>query len=258
MVKRTFLKKLGVRKYVKPVVKALKKRYVRKGLPNVAAITRDVMMLKKMVNAEKKMIDGTNLSGLVGQVNANVGGGVSLDLTPTITQGIGYTNRNGRSLKFSGLNIRMQLNQQTSTHDGGKFMLYVVLPTDTSTTANAYSEFFDNDKLTGIQDFNSNRNPDYMKNFKIILKRQLTIRPDNYSGAPQVVKDYQFNLKLNHHLRYDKDTAVITEGQMLCFIVASSGNISTTTASTLPNVAHAAINTGFGYAIATRFWYYDN
>lgn len=215
-------------------------------------------MLKNMVNAEKKMIDNTLLTTTVGQCKINATGAIYQDITPVIAQGDGYNARNGRSLKFCGMQLRLQLHQQASVHDGAKFTLYVVIPEDPIPLAQSLLEFFDNDVITGIVDYNSNRNPDFMKNYKIIAKKTMTIRPDNYSGAPQVVRDYQFNLKLNHHLRYDKNTSTVTEGSMYLFVVCNTGNADPTNASTLGGIGHSGANTGFNAYIANRFWYYDN
>ena len=75
----------GVKKTAQKVGKAVKGRYFKgKGYtkPRYSNIVSDVMLLKKMVNAEKKRLPG-NWSGVVGQVSGATGSGhLLLDVTP--------------------------------------------------------------------------------------------------------------------------------------------------------------------------------
>ena len=52
--------------------------------------------------------------------------------------------------------------------------------------------------------------------------------------------------KGDSHIRYDKDTNVVTKGQILMIIVADIGDVG------------AASQTGVGVQNTTRHFYYDN
>lgn len=117
--------KAKARKYVKKQVrragKAIKKRYVAKGGNlKVGQIAKDVMMLKRLVNAEKKRttLGSTSFEAahFTGQVNGNSSGHRIVDISPSaINQGNGYNERNGNSIKLHSLVIKGQFIQMTNT-----------------------------------------------------------------------------------------------------------------------------------------------
>lgn len=124
---------MAYKKFVKRVVKragrALKKRYFKGkgyGNPNVGQIASDVMMLKKLVNAEKKhttiQVNGIGL----GQVNVNAAGFYAVDLTPVPSAGVSEIQRTGTSIKLVSSHMRFQFIGQTNAINRTKVKILLI------------------------------------------------------------------------------------------------------------------------------------
>ena len=119
---RTFYKYSG---YVNPMKRGrLSSTRVTKNLTKLA---KDINMVKAMVNAEKKRVVLSNNNQAVGQVaNATGSGHFLLDITPNPTQGTGFSNKTGSSIKLHSSHFDFQLFGQTNNVSGIKVKVYIV------------------------------------------------------------------------------------------------------------------------------------
>lgn len=231
---------------------------ISKGLPQ---LYKDVMAIKNVINVEKKVYEskfGFSDQG-VGQVDVNANGYVVADITPIPAEGTTYTTRNGRSIKLSGLVIRGQVRQEDNLSSTMKIKMYIIMNKNLTATVNStlVDQFLNVDPITGLTDFNSVRNPNYYNDFKVIAKKIITLPADNYASTISL-KDFQFNLKLRHHIRFNDDSTSVLNGQMWCLFVANTGNRSFVTASTTSNIANTAIKTGAHLNANFKYFFIDN
>jgi hypothetical protein len=250
-------KKGGVRKVAKYAGKKIYRRYSTGG---VRQVVKDVAMLKNMLNTEKKYYDAT-FSDTLGQVNGNLSGATYKDLTPLPVQNVAYNGRTGQGLKLVSAQINIIVNNQSAqrTKQRIRFEMYYVKG-DTKTLAGISQELYDINPLTSIVDYMSNRQPNNMKDFKKICTRYIYYPSEDHSGTGSASrqKTLKINLKLSHHLRFDKNSLTLQSGQIFIFAVTETGNSSPAIPSTLPNIANVAVNSGFDFDISTRFYYVDN
>ena len=214
---------------------------------NIPKIVQDIKTIGSMVNAEKKRIEQNVGQVLIGQYNtAGVSGHYIADITPIVPQGITIATRNGASIKLHSTVMKFQVAQQVNTITTMRlkvFIIKVIGPTVTPNIAN----FFDINPFTNAYDINSSRNIDKMVGFKILKVQNVSLKADNLSTENSKM---EFMMAWKHkgdsHIRYDKDTNVVTKGQILMIIVADSGDSGSTS------------QTGVGVQNTTRHFYYDN
>lgn len=254
---------------VRKVKAAAKARYVTKtgkGL-RVNQIVKDVAYLKSVLNPEKKRFNLSSGSNNIAQLNGATGQGAFIaDITPIPAQGSSSITRNGNSIKLHSTWMRYQFSQQSATTQPIKIqMLWIKTfgATQSGSTflANAFVQnpFVLNGGSPAIIDINSDMNPDYMKQYRILRKKTFTLPVDQYSGVTQI-KTFGIGLKYrNHHVRFAADASTtVTEGQIFLVVLCDSGNLNGATASTLTNVPVSAVNTGATMSLNLEHYYYDN
>lgn len=239
---------------------------IRKGIPQMV---KDINMLKSVINSEKLRINLSSSAtspSSIGQINGNAPGYQVLDITPNPTQGDGYNNRTGSSIRLHSSNIKFMFHQQASTMSPLRFRieLYEVVG-NTNTTLGAVSEIYSANPFTGMIDYNSSRNPDYFKDYKLLRTRRFTMPLDPASVSAQtMVKDVRIGMKYrSRHVRWDKNTSVVTSGQLIMVILCDTGNASNGTAPTISpynsaTVPIQGINTGALMSYYIDHYYYDN
>lgn len=252
-------KKPVLRRLVATAGRAIKKRYVgRKGL-KVGRIAKDVMMLKRLVNVEKKRAIST-YSGTVGQVNGAGGGAAIFDITPALTQGDTAGSRNGNVVKVVSMYMQGQFIQQSATLDGCRISIEIwchkarEVPMSLSSTG---AEIYVPSPFSGQIDLVSRRNQDYFSDYVCLRKVAVWVPNDTY-GASNQFKNKTFNIgvKLQRHLRWS-DAGTLINGQMFLIMRCQHGNASASTASTA-NVAHQGVNTGWKYDLQNTVYFVDN
>ena len=242
--KTSFIKRAG--RYVK---KGLKKRYGSWSKPNISQLSKDVAMLKHLVNVEKKKTDvtlstPTGIGQFADESLATTGVYVTR-LTPTINQGIQNNQRTGNSLKLVSAMVNMEFRQQSSCRNNIRLRWYIInVPEEDMGLSNVEVKFMEENPFSGVIDYNSSRNPEFFTQFKVIRSGNVYIKQDAQSNLA-----YQANvkcpLKLNHHLKYDaNDTANSTKNQFYLYVVADRGDVS--------------LNTGVQIQYNTRWYYTDN
>lgn len=249
--------------------KYVKNRYGTAGGANrlvgdVARIGSTVARLASMVNAEKKRIEGNINYTTIGQCNGNADTGYLLsDITPTPAVGTNVNQRSGASIKLASMWIRMQISHMSASVSPVQLRIIIFKVVGDAQTANATlaNKLLVADTISTYTDYNSYRNPDYFKNFQILLDKKVKMMPDQFSGE-MIVKDlnYVLNFKgMDGHIRFDQNTNTYTNGQICLMILSNNGNKSTTTAQTTSgNVVNSGINTGQAVAVSIKSYYYDN
>lgn len=258
------------RKYAKRVAKkvgrVVKRRYFKgKGYsrPKIGQMVKDVAMLKKMVNAEKKRVVTTVQNATVAQLaNATGSGHYIFDATPQPTQGTGYQNKTGNSIKWHSSHYDWQFFGQTNCISGIKLKIewVKVVGLPYSTVNDIFGKYIlPNPFMTGstIYDVNSNRDPDYFKNFVVLKRQYITLRPDQITGdISQVQKSVGFKLR-NHHVRTNDNDPTLTMGQVFCIVTADRGNWGTV-GSTVTGGSTNGAQTGAIFSFIRTDYFYDN
>lgn len=264
-----------VRKYAKKAWKAVKRatgnRYGRgfnqimtKGVPQ---LVKDVQLLKSVINSEKlryTIASSSTTPANVAQINGNSAGHHTIDVTPQPVQGDGYNNRTGSSIRLHSSNFQFLLTEQTNTMSDLRFkMILFEVQGNSTTAATAISEMFLANPFTGIIDYNSARNPDYFKDYKVLKTKLVKIPMNTASTAGQfAIKPVRFGMKYkSRHVRWDKNTSVVTSGQLFCVILCDVGNFGA--APTIAPYTNATIPiqgtlTGAQVMYNIDHYYYDN
>lgn len=252
-----------LRKGVRIAGQGFKKRYISKNKKlKLGKIIRDVSVVKRMLNAEKKM-NALSVNGqLIGQVSGNISGMYYADITPTPPNGTGGSEKTGRSIKMCSWHAQMQLIQQSNAigRQNFKIEIYQVLGSPVTPATFATQYWFANGFVNGgntIIDYNSNVNPDFYGRYKKIYSKRVTLMPDSVSGQTDF-KTISMGGKLNHHIRFDGASTTVANGQLLLVIRTDSGNVSPSVVSTLTNIPQTAVSTGALLNYQIFRYYYDN
>lgn len=260
-IKRAYNSKVG-----KKVRKITGDRYGRgakelliKGVPQ---LTKDVLMMKKMLNAEKKRVSVGTANTSFGQLNYNSSAYIATDITPVPSQGTTASTRTGASIKLNSAYLKFQIYHQSSTKQPIKVRIMIAkvmgIPESNMTTffqqcwaPNAFLS-------STIYDFNSQPNPDYFRAYKIIKSRTLTIPADQIADV-NMIKDISIPLRFkNHHIRFNADTTTVSTGQLVMWVVADCGNVSSGSTSTVTPIAVSGTSTGLIMNTNFQWYYYDN
>lgn len=255
--------KRTAKKVYKKVGSLAKKRYGTFSKPKMSAIVKDLNILKSMVNAEKKHIENIQASDVaIGQINVNTDLGYYFqDITPSVAEGVTYNTRSGSSIKLHSMTIRMQIRQQANLHTSIKVQFYLIKIVGQPQAISSISlgRILVPDIFSSTTDYNSLRNPDYFRDYKVIRKWVVSIPADNYATMTNRLKDARINILFkNHHVRYSADSTTVSNGQIFIIGVADTGNTNATTASTQPYIANTAPLTGCLLNASTKSYYYDN
>lgn len=253
-----------VRRVAKKGLRLAKRRYYRGNKLNVRQIGKDVAMLKAMVNAEKKRITVSNNAVLLGQVNANNSGHILFDITPVIAQGTDYNQRTGASVKWHSSYFDMNFVGQASMTSGMKIQIQIVKVVGQvySPISGVLDKFVLPTRfLSGtndIYDVNSDRQPDYFKQFRVLRTLTTYIKPDTISGET-ALRRIKFGVKYpNHHIKNEFGTATLADGQVFMMITADRGNSSSTACTLTDPVPIKTAQTGVSMAYELTHYYYDN
>jgi hypothetical protein len=223
------MKKVARRVYAKGK-RAFKKRYVSKGGPNVKNIYKDVMMLKSLVNVEKKRVDFfPALPVSFGQTaGAGLSGAYASNISPVIAQGLTNSTRNGNSLKLVSACVDIQFAQSVNTVNAIKIKYFIVCKPDSgtfSTAATVRSELWEPNPFSTVIDYHSNRDAEFFTSYRIIKSGSCTI-PQDQIAAGIGFKQIKIPLKLNHHMKYNTDASTLsTKNQFYIFALADVGDV---------------------------------
>lgn len=230
-------------------------------------LAKDLLTVKRLINVEKKRyVYSPNSQASLGQLFGNANGYLCEDITPVMGVGAGVGQRNGSSIKLTGMYMKLQLYHLANASQPIKcrFMLFHVPGQPISPVSAEITKYLNPNQWlaqynvgTSIYDYNSLKNPDYMGQVKLMKTKTFTVSKDSLSGQI-VVKDIIVKMKLNHHVRFDADTTNVSGGQWFYCIVADCGNIHNASASTLIGLPTTQVSSGLAVNRTATFYYVDN
>lgn len=261
MAFKKFVKK-AVKKVKRKVGQAVTKRYYGNKKLNVGQIVKDVAMVKRLMNVEKKRFNLQSSANPVGQVFGNIDGWYCVDITPAMAEGVGYAQRTGASIKMTGYHLTAQFVQQSGSLGRQNFKIFIYQVMGTPLAVGTIPTTLWNPNLfvgtgTQIVDYNSQLNPDQFGKFKLLQYKHVSIAPDSISGQT-AFRTFSMGKKLNHHVRFNKDTTTVVNGQIIMVVLADSGNSSTSTVSSITNIPQTAVLTGATFNWNVNTYYVDN
>lgn len=229
----------------------------------IPRMLRDINMVKAMVNAEKKRLVTNSTNNLVAQVSGAAGSGhYIVDVTPNPTQGNGFNQKSGSSIKWHSSHYDFQIIGQSANVAGIKLKLewVKVVGLPYSSLNDIFGKYLlPNGFISGgsTYDINSNRDPDYFKNFKVIKRTYITLRPDVITGDVPV-KQLSVGMKLkSHHVRNNDNDPTLSMGQVFLLITADTGNWGSV-ASGLTGVSNSTALSGAVFSYIRTDYFYDN
>jgi len=157
--------------------KSLRKRYVKKRQPRMINIIKDVAMLKHLVNVEKKRYDVALTIQTMAQFAGPLSGAYCVNITPSPNEGVTGGTRIGLSIKLVSCCIDMQFKQQANTVNDLKLRWHIICRPDNSLTYSGTQirdQFYETNPFSGVVDFWSNRDPEYLIIFKFLKVVSLT------------------------------------------------------------------------------------
>lgn len=243
----------------------IKKRYGTLRKPKIGRIIKDVQLLKSVINSEKKRTQLVASNGYsIGQCDGNNTNYSIFDLTPTPASGAGYNQRTGSSIKLHASHIDFMFRQMSGAVSPIHIKMLLVQVVGKTQVASSFmtrmyelNQFVTLSGVPTIVDYNSQLNPDYFKEYKILRTKRFTLPLDQITGQVQI-KSFKMGIKYkNKHIRFDKDTITVTDGQLFLVVLADSGNISSS-ASTLANIPVSAAYSGCYMYYDCNHYYYDN
>lgn len=266
-----------VKKTAKRAGKFLRKRYsgwngIRNGVNDVASVAK----LASMINAEKRRTtqiiqsSSTNSFGQFRQTSGTTAtsGHWVYDLTPIVTQGTSINQRSGSSIKMTSSYMKLQLGHMINTAGNLYYKGYIVQVLGAPQNINTMVTQFLQATLfvTGVTsyDYNSLIRPDYLGQYKIIKQFSGLLQADNIAGQQRQVErtiKLRWNKGKGHHIRYDADSNVITDGQIIMILLADTGNCGTVDNTGTPVIAGQYTNqnsSGATINMANIHYYYDN
>lgn len=261
----------AIKKGGKYVKRELSNRYGGYGLIGGGMkLAQDIAMVKGILNAEKKRYRITSSeTGLVGQVEFVSSGHEVIDATPYISQGVTATTRNGASLKLTSSYIQFQYYQQGGTNHPMKIKMFYLWTDDADMTISDVAPRFllpnrwiqNYNGGINVYDFQSARNMDHYKNFKVLSTKTFVMRADSLSGQTQVNTvrmPIRYNRGKGQHVRYDTNSNTVTNGKFFILILADTGNCDPVQTSTLSGVPIGAHSTGAFLNWDILHYYVDN
>lgn len=218
-----------IRNVASSAKKAIKKRYTTKGgSANYAQIAKDVMMLKNMVNAEKKNADITDTTQYgFAQNNGLASGAIQFSIVPTMAQGIGEDNRIGDSVKVVSMVFQAEVSTNSFfTLQDTRYKIYIVRQNANPNGATlAITDFLEPNVFSGVVDYNSNRNYQHYTDFQVLGVINGKLGQNQNDSLNQVRKNqHKIARKVDFHIRYEKGTNNIIQNQIYMFAVADSGD----------------------------------
>lgn len=228
-----------------------------------AKIIKDIAWIKSRLNVEKKFVNSIEtMEAKIGQVNANNQGMISLDLTPSIPQGDGEENRNGNSLKATGMVVKMNFITQPNTAGMRRVKILIVRTTDPGLPSNDVAhKIMDINPLTGHRDYHSELDYTQMKDgrIKVIASKSVYLKEGvGFTAATRSTAVCTIPVKLQDVWRYETNASNHPENIRYHLIALSDNGNAGTSASTLLGIFVPQENTGVNMKAHSRLWYVDN
>lgn len=165
-----------------------------------AKIMRDLNVEKKYVNINPALQQA---------VHANLAAAYAI--TPPILQGTGGDERNGNSVKVTGLRFDIQLQAQDIAEPNNmRYKFYLVKRKGcrvTATGADVIAATLDVNPFTGNYDYHALADRDNRKEFSVMKTSYGKITADTDTQAQDDLSHRTINMRLNDRLIYDTDAS---------------------------------------------------
>jgi len=263
---------MGFTKFTKKASTAVKKRYgVGKGRGGFkfSKLAKDMEYVKSRLNVEKKFIDTARATASVGQVNQNAQGYYAQYLLPgtVISQGPGEGQRNGNSLKMTGLIVKMNMIKQVNA-DGPRRLKVMIVRSQgnyaLTTPSGIVDKLFDTNPLTGVRDYHSNLDYTQMKDgrHKIIASRNVYLKSNSSDTSDSVwereTKALSIPVKLNDVWRYENNDSSQPENVTYTIVILADNGNRGGTSSSIVGLFVPTNDSGIEFKHHYRWWYVDN
>lgn len=250
---------------------ALKKRYVSKGKLSLAKVASDAkyaLSIAKtasgLLNTEKKRTELNFYNYSLAQVSHNSTGHTLFEITPTPSQGTGNGGRVGSSISLRSFHLRLNMWQQSDTVSPINMRFYIVQTRNGESLDISkflqYNKYLYAQNSVAIYDLQSQRDPDYFNDIKVIRSKAVRMKTDAFDNCREIKS---FSLSCNFgrngkHIRFN-DNGNTPSNTRLWFVgVADNGNCSQANASTLAGVINTGANTGIIFNIDMCHYFIDN
>lgn len=205
-------------------------RYGRGGNISISKIVKDVMMLKSLVNVEKKTQTytyPTNQASVARLNGTGNSGGFYTTIDPNVTEGVTATQRNGDSYKLISACADMEFRQQDNCINEIRYKWYIVrVPQNSANESDVtlFNKFFITNPFTGVRDFHSSRDPQYFSSFKIVKSGKGLLIQNSLTGEKSQ-NQIKIPLKLGFHQKFATDVSVTpTINSFKLFVVGDTGD----------------------------------
>lgn len=231
----------------------------------IPKLVNDVKRLKTIINSEKHRIE-TIVEGVpIGQVNVNTSGHYIADFTPIPSQGLGYNNRQGSSIKWHSSHYSFLFRRQPAANGSCriKIQLIKIIGEPYTNASNILGKFIEPNRwITNgtVYDTASDRKPEYYKQYRVLRTKMVYFKESAYSGqsaTEQRIVNFGMVLK-EHHVKFNNNSNTLADGQVICLITMDTGNGNITTDSTLDDIQNKGLNTGVIMSVNRLDYYYDN
>jgi len=229
---------MAFRKKPRVVKKRLYKRKAVKS-KSLAVLTRKVNKLTRASNQveEKEIVLSNGIATYyIAQVNNTSNGYFLLDVTPVTSQSTTDITRIGSQITATKATYRFQLIAQPNmnTNVSIKFLLVKVKGLPITPSQLVTQMYNSNPFITtnlflnaGIIDYNSDKDPDFVKNYQILKTKTVKYNMENYASG-KAIHDISMShyFKGGHNVFFDGNTNVVQSGQIVLIVLSSAGNQS--------------------------------
>lgn len=261
---------MGFKKFTKKASTAVKKRYgIGKGRGGFkfSKLAKDMEYVKSRLNVEKKFIDVASATATVGQVDINAQGYYANYLIPSIVQGNGENQRNGNSLKATGLIVKMNMIKQVNADGPRRLKIMIVKSTGSyalTSPTGIVDKLFDINPLTGVRDYHSNLDYTQLKDgrHKIIASRNVYLKSNSSDTSDSVwereTKALSIPVKINDVWRYESNGATLPENCTYTIVILADNGNRGGTSSSIVGLFVPTNESGIEFKHHFRWWYVDN
>jgi hypothetical protein len=245
-------------------VKYTKKRGLTAKSSSAGKIIKDIAWIKSRLNVEKKFVNAVEtLDGDIGQVSTNASGYFATSIMSQIPQGDGESQRNGNSLKATGLVVKMNFITQFNCAGTRRVKVMVVRTLDPGLSPTEVTDkLLDINPLTGQRDYNSELDYTQLKDgrIKVISTKYIYLKETGVLGgaATRTTAVCNMPIKLNDVWRYDVNASTKPENINYHLIAVADNGNSGTSDSTILGIFVPQNNSGVTMKAHSRFWYVDN
>lgn len=201
----------------------------------VAKLVKEVKKLKKFNKEHKPEIKyiSTQVSTVttLAQFNVAATGAQIIDISPLVVAGVNDDDRIGDSISLQTMQVRVNLNNAgANTLTEMYYRFYIVSqPINPSTAGNARDQFLEANPFSAVIDYNSVRNTNHLKDFKVLKSFSGKFEQNNLTGALSIrSKNHTYNMNTKGMvIRFATGSTLAIDNQLWMIAVASDGDRST-------------------------------